>query len=40
VKDALEGDDILPEYDFNAGRQNKYAENYRQGTNVVLLIRT
>lgn len=31
------GNEILPEYDFSAGRPNKYAESYRQGTNVVLL---
>jgi hypothetical protein len=30
-------DDILPEYDFSAGRRNKYAESYRQATNIVQL---
>lgn len=30
-------DDILPEYDFSAGRPNTYAERYKQGTNLVLL---
>ncbi len=30
-------DDMLPEYDFTGGVRGKYAEQYRQGTNVVLL---
>ena len=30
-------DDILPEYDFSAGRPNKYAEAYGQSTNIVRL---
>jgi hypothetical protein len=29
--------DLLPEYDFNHGRPNKYAKRYAEGTNLVLL---
>jgi hypothetical protein len=32
-----EDDDLLPEYDFSGAVRGKYAEQYRQGTNVVLL---
>lgn len=30
-------DDMLPEYDFSNGRRGEFAEQYAQGTNVVLL---
>jgi hypothetical protein len=30
-------DDILPEYDFSAGRRNKYAARYARGGLVVTL---
>lgn len=29
--------DILPEYDFSKGVRGKYARQYRQGTNIVIL---
>jgi len=32
-----ENDEIREEYDFSNGVRGKYAEAYRQGTNVVLL---
>jgi hypothetical protein len=34
-----EDDDLLPEYDFSQmkGIRGKYAERYREGTNLVLL---
>ena len=31
------GDDMLPEYDFSNAVRGKYYDQYRQGTNVVLL---
>ena len=31
------GDDMLPEYDFSNAVRGKYYQQYRQGTNVVLL---
>lgn len=30
-------DEMLPEYDLTGGVRGKYAERYRQGTNVILL---
>jgi hypothetical protein len=30
-------EDMLPEYDLTGGVRGKYADRYRQGTNVVLL---
>lgn len=33
----VDGDDLLPEYDFSKARRNPYAARYREGTNVVLL---
>lgn len=30
-------DEILPHYDFRGGVRGKYAAQYREGTNVVLL---
>jgi hypothetical protein len=32
-----DADEMLPEYDFRGGVRGKYAQRYRQGTNVVLL---
>lgn len=29
--------EMLPEYDFSKGVSGKYAEQYRQGTNIVIL---
>ncbi len=29
--------DMLPEYDFSKGVRGKYAKQYRQGTNIVVL---
>lgn len=29
--------DMLPEYDFSKGVRGKYAKQYRQGTNIVIL---
>ncbi|MBM3764640.1 MAG: hypothetical protein FJW32_04545 [Acidobacteria bacterium] len=29
--------EVLPEYDFSGGVRGKYAEQYRLGTNVILL---
>jgi hypothetical protein len=29
--------DMLPEYDFSNGVRGKYAENYAEGTNIVVL---
>src|ERR1022692_4760676 len=31
------GDDMLPEYDFSHAVRGKYYDQYRQGTNLVLL---
>ena len=31
--------DLLEEYDFNKGVQGKYADRFREGTNLVLLDR-
>ncbi len=30
-------DDLLPEYDFSQGVRGKYAQRYREGTNLVKL---
>jgi hypothetical protein len=30
-------DEMLPEYDFSGGVRGKYYEQYKQGTNLVLL---
>jgi len=29
--------DMLPEYNFSKGRRNKYAAQYAEGTNLILL---
>jgi hypothetical protein len=34
---ADDDEDMLPEYDLTGGVRGKYADRYRQGTNVVLL---
>jgi len=36
-KVTVKRDEILPEYDFRAGRSNKYAARYRAGSTVVVL---
>lgn len=33
----IDGDEILPEYDFSAGVRGKYAKRYAEGTNLILL---
>jgi hypothetical protein len=30
-------DDLRPEYDFRGGVRGKYAERFREGTNIVVL---
>lgn len=37
MKGDDEDENMLPEYDLTGGVRGKYAERYRQGTNVVLL---
>jgi hypothetical protein len=37
MKGGDEDEDMLPEYDLTGGVRGKYADRYRQGTNVVLL---
>jgi len=32
-----ETDDLLPHYDFTGGERGKYAERFKQGSNLVLL---
>ena len=36
-KPEEDDDGMLPEYDFSGAVRGKYAEQYREGTNVVLL---
>ena len=31
-------DEMRPEYDFSAGVRGKYAQRFREGTNVIVLI--
>jgi hypothetical protein len=31
-------DDLRPEYDFSAGVRGKYAKQYSEGTNVVVVV--
>jgi len=33
----VEGDDLLPEYDFSNAVRGKYYQRYQEGTNVILL---
>ena len=35
--DRMETDDMRPEYDLRGGVRGKYYQQYREGTNVVLL---
>ena len=35
--DLPNDDDIRPEYDFRGGQRGKYAQRYREGTNIVVL---
>lgn len=38
TEDGLERDpEMLEEYDFGAGVRGKYAERYKEGTNIVVL---
>ena len=37
VAGRVEADEILPEYDFNRARPNKYASRYAAGSIVVVL---
>jgi hypothetical protein len=37
VSRRIRDSEMLPEYDFSKGARNKYAERYREGTNLVLL---
>ena len=36
-KQAASSDEMRPEYDFSKGVRGKYAERFREGTNVVVL---
>jgi len=36
-KPRLKDDDMLDEYDFSGGVRGKYAKQYAEGTNVVVL---
>ena len=35
--DRIEADEMRPEYDLRGGVRGKYYQQYREGTNVVLL---
>ena len=37
TKPSDSSDDMRPEYDFSKGVRNKYAQRFREGTNVVVL---
>ncbi len=37
MNEEQDKDEILDEYDFSGGVRGKYAEQYRQGTNIILL---
>ena len=37
MKDENKNEEMLPEYDFSEGIRGKYAKDYSQGTNVVVL---
>ena len=37
MKKDVNSEKMLPEYDFSEGVRGKYADKYRQGTNLVLL---
>ena len=36
-KPSDSGDDLRPEYDFSGGVRGKYAQRFREGTNIVVL---
>ena len=36
-KPSVPNDEIQPEYDFRGGIRGKYAKQYREGTNIVVL---
>ena len=36
-KQPVSSDEMRPEYDFNKGVRGKYAQRFREGTNVVVL---
>ncbi len=36
-KEPESSDEMRPEYDFSKGVRNKYADRFREGTNVVVL---
>ena len=36
-KQADSSDEMRPEYDFSKGERGKYAQRFREGTNVVVL---
>ncbi len=36
-KPSDSGDDLRPEYDFSQGVRGKYAQRFREGTNIVVL---
>jgi len=36
-KQSSSSDDIRPEYDFSGGVRGKYAQRFREGTNIVVL---
>lgn len=36
-KNAPIGDEMLEEYDFSKARPNKYAKNYKEGANLVVI---
>lgn len=37
ISTPINGDDLLPEYDFSAGVRGKHNQQYREGTNVLFL---
>ncbi len=36
-QDKTHDEDMLPEYDFSGAERGKYAKQYAEGTNIVLL---
>jgi len=36
-KPSVSSDDLRPEYDFPGGVRGKYAQRFREGTNIVVL---
>lgn len=37
MNEEQDNDEMLDEYDFSGGVRGKYAEQYRKGTNIILL---